>query len=43
MQIDDALLSKLERLSMIRIDDKKRTQTQEQLTEIVGFVENLSA
>lgn len=43
MQIDDALLSKLERLSMLKIDENKRASTQAQLTEILGFVENLSS
>ena len=43
MRIDDALLSKLERLSMIHIDENKRAKTQEHLSEIVGFVENISS
>lgn len=43
MRIDEALLAKLERLSMLHIDDSKRESTQSQLSEIVGFVENISS
>jgi len=42
MQVDDALLSRLERLSYLKIDDAKRQEIIEQLSEIVGFVDNLS-
>lgn len=42
MQIDDALLSKLERLSMLHIDENRREDTQVKLGEILDFVENLS-
>lgn len=42
MHIDNALLSKLERLSMIHIDENKRESTKEQLSEILGFVENIA-
>ena len=41
MQIDDALLTRLEKLSYIKISDDKRSEIIEQLSEIVGFVENL--
>lgn len=42
MHIDNALLSKLERLSMIHIDENKRESTKEQLSEVLGFVENIA-
>ncbi|TLD97230.1 Asp-tRNA(Asn)/Glu-tRNA(Gln) amidotransferase subunit GatC [Helicobacter jaachi] len=43
MRIDDTLLNKLERLSMLHIDETKRVATQEQLSEILGFVENIAS
>lgn len=42
MQIDDALLSKLEKLSFIKVDEDKREEIITQLSEIVSFVDNLS-
>jgi len=42
MQVDDALLSRLEKLSFLKVDDDKRAEIVEQLSEIVGFVDNLS-
>ncbi len=42
MQIDDALLSKLEKLSYLKISDDKRAEVISQLSEIVSFVDNLS-
>jgi aspartyl-tRNA(Asn)/glutamyl-tRNA(Gln) amidotransferase subunit C len=42
MQVDDALLSRLEKLSYIRVNEEKREEIIEQLSEIVGFVDNLS-
>ena len=42
MQVDDALLSKLERLSYLKVDDNKREEIIAQLEEIVNFVDNLS-
>jgi len=42
MQVDDALLSRLEKLSYLKISDDKREEIIEQLSEIVGFVDNLS-
>lgn len=42
MQIDDALLSKLEKLSYLEIAEDKRAEVISQLSEIVSFVENLS-
>jgi aspartyl-tRNA(Asn)/glutamyl-tRNA(Gln) amidotransferase subunit C len=43
MQVDDALLSKLEKLSYLKISDDKREEIKEQLSEIVSFVDNLSS
>lgn len=42
MQVDDTLLSKLEKLSYLKIDNDKREEIIEQLGEIVSFVDNLS-
>ena len=42
MQVDDALLSRLEKLSYLKVSDDKREEIIEQLSEIVGFVDNLS-
>jgi len=42
MQIDDALLTRLEKLSMLKIDDAHREEVIGQLSEIVSFVDNLS-
>ncbi len=42
MQVDDVLLSKLEKLSFLKIDEDKREEIKEQLSEIVSFVDNLS-
>jgi len=42
MQVDDALLSKLEKLSYLKISDDKRDEIVSQLSEIVSFVDNLS-
>ena len=42
MQIDDALLKKLEKLSYLEIADEKREEIIAQLSEIVSFVDNLS-
>ncbi len=42
MQIDDALLTKLEKLSYLKIAEEKRAEVISQLSEIVSFVENLS-
>jgi len=42
MQVDDALLSRLEKLSYLKINEDKREEIIEQLSEIVGFVDNLS-
>jgi len=42
MQVDDALLTRLEKLSLLQISDDKREQIINQLSEIVSFVDNLS-
>ena len=42
MNVNDEVLNKLEKLSAIKIADDKRTKIKEQLSEIVGFVENLN-
>lgn len=41
MQIDDTLLTKLEKLSYLKIADEKRQEVIAQLSEIVSFVDNL--
>ncbi len=42
MQIDENLLSKLEKLSTLKIDEAKRKELIDQLSEIVNFVEKLN-
>ena len=42
MKIDDALLSKLEKLSYLKIAEDKRADVISQLSEIVSFVDNLT-
>lgn len=42
MQVDDALLTKLEKLSFLKVNDDKREEIVSQLSEIVSFVDNLS-
>ena len=42
MKIDDALLTKLEKLSYLEIAQDKREELINQLSEIVSFVDNLS-
>ena len=41
MQIDEAILTKLEKLSHLRIDESKKAEVMEQLSEILEYVENL--
>lgn len=43
MQIDDKLLSKLERLGMIEIEEDKKEEIKSQLSEILGFVDNIAS
>jgi len=42
MQVDNALLKKLEKLSYLKISDDKREEIIAQMSEIVSFVDNLS-
>jgi aspartyl-tRNA(Asn)/glutamyl-tRNA(Gln) amidotransferase subunit C len=42
MQIDNTLLEKLEKLSHLRIADEKKEEVMGQLTEILGYIENLN-
>jgi aspartyl-tRNA(Asn)/glutamyl-tRNA(Gln) amidotransferase subunit C len=42
VQLDDALLTKLEKLSALEIEPQKREGILNQLSEIVSFVENLN-
>ena len=42
MQVDDELLTKLEKLSFLKAADDKREEIINQLSEIVTFVDNLS-
>ena len=42
MTVDDQLLSKLEKLSYLKIDESKREEMIGQLSEIVNFVDQLS-
>ncbi len=42
MKIDDALLTKLEKLSSLKISEDKREETIQEISQIVDFVENLS-
>ncbi len=42
MQVDNALLSRLEKLSYLQISGDKREEIIAQLSEIVSFVDNLS-
>lgn len=42
MQVDNALLTKLEKLSFLKVSDDKRDDILSELSEIVNFVDNLS-
>jgi len=42
VQIDNTVLEKLEKLSHLRIDDSKKEEVMGQLTEILGYIENLN-
>lgn len=42
MQIDNTLLAKLEKLSHLRIDDSKKEEVMGQLTDILGYIDNLN-
>jgi aspartyl-tRNA(Asn)/glutamyl-tRNA(Gln) amidotransferase subunit C len=42
VQVDLSVLEKLEKLSHLRIDDDKKSEVMKQLTDILGYVENLN-
>lgn len=42
MQIDNTLLEKLEKLSHLRIDASKKEEVMGQLTDILGYIDNLN-
>ena len=42
MQIDQTLLAKLEKLSHLRIADDKKEEVMGQLSEILGYIDNLN-
>jgi len=42
VHIDNTILAKLEKLSHLRVDESKKDEIIEQLSEVVSFVENLS-
>jgi aspartyl-tRNA(Asn)/glutamyl-tRNA(Gln) amidotransferase subunit C len=42
MQIDDTVLAKLEKLSHLKINDEKKEEIKEQLTNILSYIENLN-
>ena len=42
MQINNTVLSKLEKLSHLHIDDSKKEEVMGQLTEILGYIDNLN-
>ncbi len=42
MKVDDALLTRLEKLSYVKIADDKRAEVIGQLSEILTFVDNLA-
>ncbi len=42
MEIDNKLLTKLEKLSKLNIDESKRDEIMSDLTNIVNFIENLN-
>ncbi len=43
MQIDDTLLQRLEKLSMLEIKDDHKESVKGHLAEVLGFVENIFA
>ncbi|MDX9813209.1 MAG: Asp-tRNA(Asn)/Glu-tRNA(Gln) amidotransferase subunit GatC [Sulfurimonas sp.] len=42
MQIDNELLAKLEKLSLLKISEDKREEVKEQLSQLLNYVDNLS-
>jgi aspartyl-tRNA(Asn)/glutamyl-tRNA(Gln) amidotransferase subunit C len=41
MQVDDALIDKLSRLSMLKFDDAEREEIKSDLEKMIGFVDKL--
>ncbi len=41
MQVDDALIDKLSRLSMLEFDDTEREQIKSDLEKMIGFIDQL--
>ncbi|MDQ1325782.1 MAG: aspartyl-tRNA(Asn)/glutamyl-tRNA(Gln) amidotransferase subunit [Campylobacterota bacterium] len=42
MRIDSTILNKLEKLSHLRVDECKKDEIMEQLTEILAYIDNLN-
>ena len=42
MQIDDRVLTKLEKLSHLRIDESKKDEVKDQLSGILNYIDNLN-
>ncbi len=42
VQIDNTLLAKLEKLSHLHIDDSKKEEVMGQLSDILGYIDNLN-
>lgn len=42
MQIDDTVLTKLEKLSHLRIDESRKEEVEEQLSGILAYIDNLN-
>lgn len=42
MHIDDAVLAKLEKLSHLRIEESKKEEVKEQLSNILSYIDNLN-
>lgn len=42
MQIDDKLLERLQKLGMVEIEESKKEEIKSQLSEILGFVDNIA-
>jgi len=42
VQIDNTLLTKLEKLSHLRIDESKKEEVMGQLSDILGYIDNLN-
>ena len=42
MKVDNNVLNRLEKLASLKVTDDKREEIEGQLTEIIGFVDNLS-